>query len=68
MERRAPMRLTGSGSWYGQNPKYFDALLAPMSDDGEAVNMILGTFIFVWDREHQFRVPLDPGLGGHVLA
>ena len=68
IERRAPMRLTGSGSWYGQNPKYFDALLAPMSDDGEAANMILGTFIFVWDHAHQFQSPLDPRLGGHVSA
>lgn len=62
MERRAPMRLTGSGAWYGQNPKLFDALLAPLSEDGELVNMILGTFIFVWDHEHKFRPPFDPKL------
>lgn len=68
MERRAPMRLTGAGAWFGQSPKFFDALLAPMSDDGEAVNMILGTFIFVWDRDHQFRAPLASRRGGHVTA
>jgi hypothetical protein len=68
MERRAPMRLTGSGSWFGQNPKYFDALLAPMSDDDVTVNMIFGTFIFAWDHEHQFRPPRDPRLDNHAPA
>ena len=55
---RAPMRLTGSGSWFGQDPKQFDAFLAPLSDDDATVNMILGTFVFVWDQDHQFRKPL----------
>jgi hypothetical protein len=58
IERRAPLRLTGSGSWYGQHPKYFDAFLAPLSEDGKVVNMILGTFMFVWDFTHQFRPPV----------
>jgi hypothetical protein len=62
MERRNPMRITGSGSLYGQEPKHFDALLAPLSDDGETVNMILGSFIFVWDHLHKFRPPLAPVL------
>ncbi|MBI3676728.1 MAG: PAS domain-containing protein [Proteobacteria bacterium] len=44
IEKRAPVRVTGSGAWYAQNPKYFDAMLAPLSDDGEAVNMIFGAF------------------------
>lgn len=57
MERRAPMRITGSGSLFGQDPKLFDAWLAPFSDDGVTANMILGTFIFEWDFEHQFRPP-----------
>ncbi len=60
VERRTPLRLTGSGSWYGQDPKTFDALLMPLSDDGTAVNMILGTFVFVWDFQHQFREPAAP--------
>lgn len=68
VERRALMRITGAGSWYGQNPKYFDALLAPMSDDGETPNMILGTFVFVWDHEHQFVPPPDPRLAGYATA
>lgn len=62
--RRAPVRLTGAGSRYGQEPKLFDALLAPLSDDDVAVNMIIGTFVFVWDFEHQFRNPLDSRLTG----
>jgi hypothetical protein len=53
--RRAPLRLTGSGAWYGQESKQFDALLAPLSDDGETVNMILATFVFEWDRDGEFR-------------
>jgi hypothetical protein len=60
VERRAPMRLTGAGSIYGQEPKHFDAFLAPLSADGATVNMILGTFVFVWDFAHPFRPPLDP--------
>lgn len=56
-ERRAPLRITGSGSIYGQTPKMFDAWLAPLSDDGETVNIIIGTFVFVWDLEHQFNPP-----------
>ena len=66
IERRAPIRLTGSGSLYGQDPKYFDALLAPLSDNGVTVNMILGTFVFFWDLEHQFRPPVDPRLAKYV--
>jgi hypothetical protein len=60
ISRGAPVRLTGSGAWFGQHPKHFDALLAPLSEDGATVNMILGTFIFVWDKTHQFRKPLAP--------
>ncbi|HEX3944115.1 MAG TPA: PAS domain-containing protein [Rhizomicrobium sp.] len=64
VERRAPMRLTGAGSWYGQEFKLFDALLAPLSDDDVSVNMILGTFVFVWDEKNQFRDPRDSRLAG----
>jgi hypothetical protein len=61
MERRAPIRLSGSGSWYGQNPKSFDAYLMPLSDDDATVNMILGTFVFAWDHEHRFQTPTRQG-------
>lgn len=57
--RRAPMRLTGSGAWYGQDPKLFDAFLAPLSDDGATVNMILGTFVFEWDRDGEYQQMLN---------
>ena len=60
VERRAPVRLTGSGSFFGQDPKHFDAFLAPLSNDGATVNMILGTFVFIWDPAHPFRPPSDP--------
>ena len=66
VERRAPVRLTGSGSFYGQDPKLFDALLAPLSDDSATVNMILGTFVFEWDTQHQFRPPADPRLAKYA--
>ena len=47
--RRAPLRVRGTGALYAQNAKRFDALLAPLSDDGGTVNMVLGTFLFEWD-------------------
>jgi len=64
VERRAPMRLTGAGSWYGQDLKLFDALLAPLSEDDVSVNMILGTFVFVWDTKNEFHDPRDSRLAG----
>jgi hypothetical protein len=60
--KRGPVRLTGSGAFYGQDPKHFNAFLAPLSDDGATVNMIIGTFVFAWDNEHVFRPPPDPRL------
>ncbi|HEX4295000.1 MAG TPA: PAS domain-containing protein [Rhizomicrobium sp.] len=47
--RRAPLRIRGTGALYAQSAKQFDALLAPLSDDKGAVNMVLGTFLFEWD-------------------
>jgi hypothetical protein len=47
--RRAPLRVRGTGALYAQNAKQFDALLAPLSDNGGTVNMVLGTFLFEWD-------------------
>jgi hypothetical protein len=49
VERRVPLRIRGAGSIYAQHAKLFDALLTPLSDDGENVNMVLGTFVFEWD-------------------
>jgi hypothetical protein len=66
IERRGPVRLTGSGAFYGQDPKHFDAFLAPLSDDGTTVNMIIGTFVFAWDHDHVFRPPPDPRLRTRV--
>jgi hypothetical protein len=61
VRRQVPVRLTGSGSIYGQDPKHFDAYLAPLSEDGSIVNMILGTFVFIWDTDHPFRPPKANG-------
>jgi hypothetical protein len=55
IKRRAPLRLTGGGIWYGQKTKLFDAYLAPLSDDGTTPNMVLGSFVFEWDREMRFQ-------------
>jgi len=52
---RTPSRLRGAGALYGQDPKYFDAILLPLSDDGETVNMIFGGFFFDWDRDGAYR-------------
>lgn len=60
VERKSPVRLTGVGSVFGQDPKHFDAFLAPLSNDGTNVNMILGTFAFLWDLTHPFRPPVKP--------
>ena len=48
VERRAPLRVRGSGVLYNQDAKTFDALLAPLSDDGATPNMVFGTFVFEW--------------------
>jgi hypothetical protein len=49
MKERRPQRIKGDGAWYGQDPKLFDAVLAPLSDDGDHVNMIFGAFKFAWN-------------------
>ena len=41
----------------------FDAWLAPLSDDDVNVNIIIGTFVFVWDVNHVFDPP-ERALGG----
>jgi hypothetical protein len=64
VERRAPLRITGAGAFYGQDPKLFDAYLAPLSNDGATVNMIFGTFVFLWDHEHKFRPLVRTSLRG----
>ena len=45
----APLRVKGDGALYGQPPKYFEALLTPLCDDGVRVNMIFGGFDFQWN-------------------
>lgn len=57
MARRAPLRVRGSGAFFGQDAKLFDALLTPLSDDGATVNMILATFLFEWDFQSKRAVP-----------
>jgi len=47
--RRAPLRIRGTGALYAKKAMQFDALIAPLSDDGATVNMVLGTFLFEWD-------------------
>ncbi len=49
--RKGPLRIRGTGAYFAQGSKTFDALLAPLSDDGADVNMIFGSFAFTWDRE-----------------
>jgi hypothetical protein len=57
LARRAPFRIRGDGALYSQHAKIFDALLAPLSDDGVTPNMIIGTFIFVWDFHAAAEAP-----------
>jgi len=59
IHRRAPIRLRGSGSFFKQGAKLFDAMLTPLSDDGREANMIFGTFVFVWEKPEIFRPRAD---------
>lgn len=56
---KKPMRIRGSGAIYAQSAKFFDALLTPLSDDGQNVNIIFGAFVFEWDRKAEFRSGRD---------
>jgi len=62
VRRRVPLRVFGTGALYDQAAKSFDALLTPLSDDGETVNMVLGTFVFAWDAKAVTAFPgvLEP--------
>ena len=51
------VRAYGGASWLGRSFLDFDALLLPLSDDGEAVNMILSAFTFDLSRLLQSRSP-----------
>jgi hypothetical protein len=66
VQRRAPMRVRGAGSYYAQGPKLFDAMLTPLSDDGATPSMILGAFLFTWDKNREFSRP--PPLNHDVAA
>jgi hypothetical protein len=45
---QTPLRVTGPGHLYGQQSKFFEAMLLPLSDDDKTVNMIFGAFEFEW--------------------
>jgi hypothetical protein len=54
----APLRIKGSGDWFSQGAKTFEAILTPLSDDGVRVNMIFGAFVFAWDNARR-NTPLS---------
>ena len=66
VKRRAPMRIRGPGALFSQNAKQFDALLAPLSDNGADVNMIFGTFLFEWNKT--MGVPQFASIRGEEAA
>jgi hypothetical protein len=49
-ETAQPLQIRGSGAWFAQGAKTFDAILAPLSQDGATVNMIFGAFVFAWEE------------------
>ncbi|MEI9997142.1 MAG: PAS domain-containing protein [Rhizomicrobium sp.] len=55
-----PLRLSGDGAWFAQSPKFFEALLTPLSDDGAQADMIFGAFQFEWNHA---RMPADDPSG-----
>ena len=62
MARRAPVRMRGSGKFYSQGLKLFDALLTPLGDEEGHVNMIFGTFMFLWEKDkHLSTSSTGPG-------
>ena len=61
-----PLRIRGSGDWFSQGAKTFDAILAPLSDDGARVNMIFGAFVFAWDNAR--RAPYESPLAAALKA
>lgn len=56
---KKPLRIRGAGAIYAQSAKFFDALLTPLSDDGQNVNIIFGAFVFEWDRKAEFSRKRD---------
>ena len=61
-----PLRIRGSGDWFSQGAKTFEAILAPLSDNGERVNMIFGAFVFAWDNTR--RAPYESPLASALKA
>lgn len=47
---RAPVRITGPGDNFAQPSKFFEAMLLPLGESDDAVNMIFGAFEFDWQR------------------
>jgi hypothetical protein len=45
-QAQVPVRAHGGAGWLGRSFLDFDALFLPLSDDGQAVNMILSAFTF----------------------
>jgi hypothetical protein len=65
-ETAQPLQIRGSGAWFAQGAKTFDAILAPLSNDGTTVNMIFGAFVFTWEesRAAPHLSPLAAALQG----
>jgi hypothetical protein len=60
VEDAAPLHIRGSGEWYAQDAKTFDAILMPLADDGVRVNMIFGAFVFDWDKDRSSGTSQSP--------
>jgi hypothetical protein len=58
---RVGVRAFGGAGWLGRSFLDFDALHLPLSDDGQAVNKILGTFTFDISNLLQVRA-MPPGV------
>jgi hypothetical protein len=46
--QRAPLRVAGPGDNFAQPSKFFEAMLLPLGETDDAVNMIFGAFEFDW--------------------
>jgi hypothetical protein len=48
VSKRVPALVSGPGSYYAQESKFFEAMLMPLGDDDSRVTMIFGAFEFEW--------------------
>ena len=52
-QKGVPIFIKGPGELFAQRSKFFEAILMPLADNDERVNMIFGAFEFDWQLERR---------------